>query len=1043
MAPDFNTSINLDDSTTPSLIIDKSGRVIAINSGIKRILPSAAANKYFISFFDSKTAASLNGMFAELRNTDALVKETLELDGIDGKIKFIISLDPLRSENNIYYLVKFQKPEQEKILSENTRLIIADAEIEKLITNKKVLLLIEKIKLSYPFSFIEKARIQKEMNELEDYFWIKDDKSKFILANELFAESLGARASNLENKTDEQVLPKYLLELFKSVEGYIKSTANAVILNSSGSVSFGNIFKNKSIVEFPLRDLDNNVVAIIGVSTLEDDSKPSSQTVAQSEEFLKHIPLVLCVVNSNKTIVYHSIDFLRYFRIGEKVNLTETELDKILEKNLASVISNYLEDDKNVSDYFFSYNFSERVKENCEIHLKKIFENNDFLVQIVIKPKVEKDEEVESKALMYDALIEFSPDAMFVYDIENLKFLDVNEAALKFYGYKRNEFLNMDLTDLYAPEDIQTLIETGDNKSFAGSYSGPWRHKKSDGTSILVEIKRNPIDYKEKKAHLNLVRDVSIAEEENKKIQLLEAVYTNTNELIIVTDKDGFITDANDSFIKRFGYPKRDLDKRSFITLVSDDDRAVINKSVFHSGLLKVTTIETEIKKLSGAFQKASVIASPIKNYNGDVESYLLLIRVEEEVVLSKDLKHTQEESTEKIDTPFLSNMFHEILTPINVILGFTQELGESIATPNDEQKEAIEIINENQKMLLQIMDNAVEYSSLEQKVIKFRPEEIKFVDILNELKEQTRKVSESRKVEFSYGKISSSLMLETDKQKFVSLLSLFVKFALQITKEKSIYLSASIHNENFCAVKIKDTPNAITASLHKAFSEVFSSDESTSRRNFGFSRFSVKLAKKLIVLLSVEKALLTKNNEPVEYALIFPLKFSVGEEIKAEVETVEKQESVALNKIVINTPVQPAAVVQPEVVEKKKTIDLAQLSCLYLEDQLDSQMLFRVQLKDLKSIEFAVSFEAALPLLKTKKFDFIVMDINLQGEYNGLDALRIIQKMPGYKSIPIIASTAYVQPSARDSFIAAGFTDFISKPLMREKLLDVLRNIF
>jgi len=105
--------------------------------------------------------------------------------------------------------------------------------------------------------------------------------------------------------------------------------------------------------------------------------------------------------------------------------------------------------------------------------------------------------------------------------------------------------------------------------------------------------------------------------------------------------------------------------------------------------------------------------------------------------------------------------------------------------------------------------------------------------------------------------------------------------------------------------------------------------------------------------------------------------------------------------------------------------------------------MLFKVQLKDLKSIEFAPSFESALPLLKTKKFDFIVMDINLQGEYNGLDALRIIRKMPGYKDIPIIASTAYVQPGARDNFISAGFTEFVSKPLLRDKLLEVIRILF
>jgi CheY-like chemotaxis protein len=99
--------------------------------------------------------------------------------------------------------------------------------------------------------------------------------------------------------------------------------------------------------------------------------------------------------------------------------------------------------------------------------------------------------------------------------------------------------------------------------------------------------------------------------------------------------------------------------------------------------------------------------------------------------------------------------------------------------------------------------------------------------------------------------------------------------------------------------------------------------------------------------------------------------------------------------------------------------------------------------MKDLKSIEFANSFEKALPLLQARKYDFIIMDINLQGEYNGLDALRAIQKMENYKDVPIIAVTAYVLPGDRERFITAGFTDFISKPILRDKLESVLNNIF
>jgi CheY-like chemotaxis protein len=99
--------------------------------------------------------------------------------------------------------------------------------------------------------------------------------------------------------------------------------------------------------------------------------------------------------------------------------------------------------------------------------------------------------------------------------------------------------------------------------------------------------------------------------------------------------------------------------------------------------------------------------------------------------------------------------------------------------------------------------------------------------------------------------------------------------------------------------------------------------------------------------------------------------------------------------------------------------------------------------MKELKDIQCAKSFEESVPLLETHKFDFIVIDINLQGEYNGLDALKIIHKMPGLEDIPVIAVTAYVLPGDKEKFIATGFNDFISKPIFREKIIEVLEKIF
>ncbi|MCX6167838.1 MAG: PAS domain S-box protein [Ignavibacteriales bacterium] len=1031
---------------TPSVIIDKGGKIIALSPEFKNLIPASNAQVNFFELFDEDRLLTLQRIFIDVRKFETISKDIIQLETTLGQTSFEIVISPLRSENNIYFLVNFNEANQNRISSETNKLWIASTELEKIVDDKRIISVINKIKLTFPFTFIEKAKIQKEINELSEYFWIKDNESNYQLVNDKYADSLGFKANQLENKKEEEFLPKYLTNLYKTVDSYIMSSTNSVIIDSISSPIAAGALRNLSVVQFPLCDLDNNVVAIIGFSQKSEQSLTcKNQTNIQF--YLREIPSPVIFFDKEFKISAYTYEFLRFMSISEKMDLIGQEITKIFEKGLIPFIENYLKDEKLTGDQVFDYVLMEKKQLNVEVHLKKIFDENFEYTgtRISLVQNVEKNSETEAKAKMYDAIIQYSHQAMFVYDIENLKFLEVNEEALKLYGYKRGEFLNMDLTDLYAPEDIQTIIQSGESKLVPGSYSGPWRHKKNDGTSVLVEINRSSIEFNDKKCHLNIVRNVSEQAELKKRSQILETAFEYSGDAIFNTDKDGFITEINDSVSKRLGYSKKDLQTRPFITLVSDEDRAKVNKNIFHSGLLKTITLEVGFKKPSGTFQKATVIAAPIKDYNGDIDSFILIIKLIDEPVNSKDVKHLQEDSASKADPPFLSNVFHEILTPINVILGFTQELGDSIPDPNGEQKEAIDIIKENQKLLLQVMDNAVEYSTLEQKVIKFKPEEIKFIDVINELKENTRKTAEDKKVEMAYGKISTSLMLETDRSKFLSLLSLFIKFAIQITKENSIYLSAGIYDSNFCAVRIKDTRNAITPYLVKAFTEIFSEDENMSRRNYGFSRFSVKLAKKIIELLSVRKEIIMKEGEPQEYALIFPLKFVIGDKEKMEVESV-----VASKKTETKQHTQPSIKQFAEdlagekiMVSEKKQLDLSQLSCLYLEDQVDSQMLFKVQLKDLKSIEFAPSFESALPLLKTKKFDFIVMDINLQGEYNGLDALRIIRKMPGYKDIPIIASTAYVQPGARDNFISAGFTEFVSKPLLREKLLDVIRILF
>ncbi|MBI1938781.1 MAG: PAS domain S-box protein [Ignavibacteriales bacterium] len=1014
-----------------SLIIDKLGKIIACDPKLKSAIPGIAPQANFFDLFDEKNLLTLQKIFIDTRKYDDKSKDIIEIKIGSVSLEYEVSISPLRSENNIYYLITFKSVLDGELKTDLNKFFVAASELEKITDDKRILTIVNKIKLSYPFTFIEKAKIQKEINELSEFFWLKSADNKFILINDSYASSLGFTTAHLENKNVLDFLPKYLVNLYNTIDQYIIGSTNAVIFESFTTPIASGMEKEKQLVEFPICDLDKNVVAIIGFSQ-KSTAVVKSHGVETMPEFYKQIPLAMIMLNSENKISAYSDEFVKVMLLNANIDYRNSEIGTVLDKQLTSQIAAHLGDENANPELRLSHTFVEKGNLTAEVLVQKL---NDLSgsysgAQIIFNLKNELQLLHESKSQIYDVLIQDNPLAMFIYDLENLKFLEVNDAALKMYGYKRNDFLNMDLTDLYAPEDIQTLIQAGEQKTL---NTGLWRHKRSDGSSLFVELQRTSIEFKGKKAHLNLVRNVTEEMGGKKRNQILQTTFENSSDLIINTDKDGFIEEINEHVTKKLGYSKKELETRPFISLVSDDDRAKINKNIFHSGLLKTTSLETDFKKPSGAVQKALVVAAPIKDFNGDIEGFTIIVKLQEEKAEGKNINQPQAEALERIDSSFLSNMFHEILTPINVILGFTQELWEGLGTPSAEQKEAVDIIKENQKLLMQIMDNAVEYSALQQKIIKFKPEEFRFVEILDELKENTKKTAESKKSEMNYGKISSSLSVIADRQKLISLLSEFLKFAIQISKESSLYLSARNYDEQNFIITIKDAREAITPYLYKGLNDVLSDEETVSRKNYGFSRFSIRLVHKLIELLSVRKEAVMKDNDILEFGLVVPIKFSIKDQSNIEVETSkplkEQKPPVAES---IHKPTLP----------KPKEFDLSLLSCLYLEDQVDSQILFKSQLKELKSIEVVPSFETALPLLKTKKFDFIVMDINLQGEYNGLDALRILQKMPGYKDIPVIASTAYMQPGARDNFIAAGFTDFISKPLLRDKVIETLKRI-
>jgi len=110
----------------------------------------------------------------------------------------------------------------------------------------------------------------------------------------------------------------------------------------------------------------------------------------------------------------------------------------------------------------------------------------------------------------YRLLFEANPLPMWVYDAETLRFLAVNEAAVRHYGYTSSEFLSMKITDIRPSEDVDAMLADMKRRGGPGSPApGSWRHRLKDGTPIDVEITAGKVVFEGRQAALVLAHDVT------------------------------------------------------------------------------------------------------------------------------------------------------------------------------------------------------------------------------------------------------------------------------------------------------------------------------------------------------------------------------------------------------------------------------------------------------------------------------------------------------------------------------------------------------
>ncbi|MCA9904330.1 MAG: PAS domain-containing sensor histidine kinase [Anaerolineae bacterium] len=141
--------------------------------------------------------------------------------------------------------------------------------------------------------------------------------------------------------------------------------------------------------------------------------------------------------------------------------------------------------------------------------------------------------DLRAKEHHYRVLFESSPLPSWLYDSETYCILDVNQAASTQYGYSREEFMQMDIRDLIAPDSIADMeaLAVQPNLSIAGEITA--QHIKKDGTDFEVEIYCHQISLDHRRAKLMFARDLTMSKQlEN------ERIYASSLETALAKDRE-------------------------------------------------------------------------------------------------------------------------------------------------------------------------------------------------------------------------------------------------------------------------------------------------------------------------------------------------------------------------------------------------------------------------------------------------------------------------------------------------------------------------
>jgi CheY-like chemotaxis protein len=382
-----------------------------------------------------------------------------------------------------------------------------------------------------------------------------------------------------------------------------------------------------------------------------------------------------------------------------------------------------------------------------------------------------------------------------------------------------------------------------------------------------------------------------------------------------------------------------------------------------------------------------------------------------EELIRAKE----NAEEMNRIKSSFFANMSHELRTPMMGILGFSEILMHELKDSPDYLK-MISSINASGQRLLETLNLILNLSKLEASKMEVSLKTQNIIPVLKECFGFFESAAAKKTIEYKFVCQYEEILCNIDPLLFTSVFNNLLNNAIKFTDSGSVTLSV-FTDSNYVNISVIDTGVGISEAKQNLIWDEFRQASEGYNRVFEGTGLGLTIAKRYTDLMHgsiMVKSLLGKGTT---FRVSFPI-VSKSEKIIDAVKNDRRNES-----------------------EKSEETN-SSARILYVEDDEISIKYVTTVTKSLYTIDSASDSDDALNKIKQHKYDAILMDINLRKGMDGIELTKVIRKMDGYQSTPIVAITAFAMGYEKEEFLSKGMTHYLSKPYVKDQLLSLLAGI-